>query len=338
MSKKLWKGLGDFARAVVNAGTKQAPPDPRLLAAAAAPNPSQETGGSDGGYAAPPEVTSEVADAILGEDTLFGRTDRHDVTRNALVVPVDAAPPWAGPQPQWSAEGQPLASAKMVLSSEPLRLYRMSVLIPVTSELYEDALGLGAYLRHAIPERFDFRLTDALISVAGVGQIVGALNAGAKIMQTKESAQTAGTIAYANLTKMWNRMYGPARKTAVWLIHPDVELAIQGLTTPGGKPVIDYPPESPYGFIFGRPAFVTEAAKAIGTEGDIVLMDPRSYFTATRHPEGVTSAVSMHLWLDYDVAALRFTMRVGGQPWLSAPFQRRNSGTTISTIVTLESR
>jgi HK97 family phage major capsid protein len=336
-NKQTWQGLGDFARAVVNSGTKLAPTDQRL-AVAAAPSPSQEGVGSDGGYAAPPEVTSEVADAILGEETVFGRTDRQSVTRNSIVVPVDAAPPWAAPQPQWEGEGHPLATMKLVLNGEALKLHKMSVLIPVTNELYEDATGLGAYLRRAIPERFDFKLTDALLSGTGVGQILGVLNAGAKITQTKEGAQAAGTVAYANLTKMWNRLYGPSRKTAVWLIHPDAELAMQGLTTPGGEPVIVYPPDAPYGYIFGRPAFVTEAAKAIGTEGDIVLMDPRSYFSATRHPEGVKNDVSMHLWFDYDASALRFTMRVGGQPWISAPFQRRNGGTTVSTIVTLENR
>jgi HK97 family phage major capsid protein len=335
-NKKLWNGLGDFARAVVNTGTRRSV-DERLIVAAA-PSSSQESVGSDGGYAAPPEVVSEVADAILGEDTIFGRTDRQTATRNSVVVPVDAAPPWAAPQPQWEGEGHPLATMKLALNSDTLKLNKLSVLVPVTNELYEDALGLGAYLRRAIPERFDFKLTDMLLSGTGVGQILGVLNAGAKITQTKEAGQAAGTVAYANLTRMVNRLYAPARKTAVWLIHPDVEMAIQNLTTPGGEPVIVYPPDAPFPYIFGRPAFVTEAAKAIGTEGDIVLMDPRSYFSATRHAEGVTSALSMHLWFDYDAAALRFTMRVGGQPWLAAPFQRRNGGTTVSTIVTLENR
>ena len=331
--KNKWQSLGDFARAVWGAGAKFGIDD-RLSAAV---SPSNESVGSDGGYAVPPEVREDVVRPILGEDSLLARTDRQVVTKSALAVPADATPPWAGPTPAWQGEGVQLAEMKTIAAGDLLRLHKLSVLLPVTAELYEDAVGLNAYLRRAIPVKFDFAIADAMLNGTGAGQILGLLAAGATITQTKEAGQGAATVVYKNVSAMWNRLYGPARATAVWALHPDAEQQLQDVTTPSGEALIKYWPDA-LPTIFGRPAIVTEAAQPLGTRGDLVLFDPRAYLTATRQAEGVKDDVSLHVWFDRDLAALRFTMRLGGQPWLAAPWKRYRSTETVSTSVALETR
>jgi HK97 family phage major capsid protein len=89
--------------------------------------------------------------------------------------------------------------------------------------------------------------------------------------------------------------------------------------------------------LHGFPVFYTEAAQAVGAEGDLVLLEPRSILTATRE-EPVRQDVSLDVWFDQGQGALRFTMRFGAVPWLGAPLTRPRTSTTVSTIVTLEAR
>jgi hypothetical protein len=46
----------------------------------------------------------------------------------------------------------------------------------------------------------------------------------------------------------------------------------------------------------------------------------------------------MHLYFDQGVTAFRWTLRVGGQPWLSTPITRKNGSNTLSHFVTLQAR
>ncbi len=48
--------------------------------------------------------------------------------------------------------------------------------------------------------------------------------------------------------------------------------------------------------------------------------------------------MSMHLWFDQGATAFRWTFRIGGQPWLSAPISRKNGSNTLSHFVALQTR
>jgi len=88
----------------------------------------------------------------------------------------------------------------------------------------------------------------------------------------------------------------------------------------------------------GRPVIPHESMETLGDKGDVLLADMSSYM-AIRRSGGIRADVSMHLWFDYDMAAFRFTFRVGGQPWWSAPITPRSgSSNTLSPFVTLDER
>jgi len=46
----------------------------------------------------------------------------------------------------------------------------------------------------------------------------------------------------------------------------------------------------------------------------------------------------MHLYFDQGVTSFRWTLRLGGQPWLSAPIARKNGSNTLSPFVALATR
>ncbi len=335
MSKKFT--LGELAQNVRNFVTKRGPVDERFAIAAAAPTPSQEQNGADGGYAAPPDVRADVARLVLGEESLLGRTSRTTTARNSVTIPADAAPAWAttGPQPGLDGEAQLLTQSKIAAASREVKLNKLDVLIPASDELVDDAPALDAYLRAVVPARMAFKVDDWLINGDGVGKPLGFLKAGAKITQAAEGGQTAATVNLANTSKMFTRIHAACLPTAVWLAHPETAPQLQALGFPHYAPAgVSGRPEPT---LHGLPVLYREACAPLGTEGDLLLIDPTMYFSATRDPP-TREDVSIHLWFDYDLSAFRFIMRLGGMPWWAAPITRYKTATTISTVVSLATR
>lgn len=242
----LFDSFAAFALAVRRAAeTRGDSIDRRLILAAAPSTATQESVGADGGYLVPPDIRATVAQVVLGETSLLGRTDRQTINSNSIVVPADASPAWvAGPAGTSQPEGSLLSQGKLALQSRTVRLNKLQVLLPVTNEMFDDSPGLTAYLKQAIPARLDWKVTDWLVNGDGVGKPLGLMLSGAKIMQTKESGQTAGTVVAANFSKMWARLWGPSKSRAVWLTHSTVEAALQQVVFPVGAPGYTYLPGS----------------------------------------------------------------------------------------------
>ncbi len=259
-----------------------------------------------------------------------------------VYVPEDASPSWLGPTPSITAEGAAIPQVKMALKGRTLQLHKLAVLLPVSDEILEDGgPALKSYLTNAVSERLLFSATNLLLNGDGVGNPLGILKSGALIVQEKETSQTADTINFPNVRKMWRRLYGPCRSRAVWLANPDAEEQLQGMTTPGGSPVLVYPPDSPCGYLLGRPLLVSEACAALGEIGDLILADPKSIFSAvheTGDSNGIKQDLSLHVWFDQGIGAFRFTLRLAASPWWAAPITRRTGGSTASTFVALEAR
>lgn len=334
-----FKSLADFFLSVRRAAERDSHPDPRLtpILAAAPTTYSQESTGADGGYLVPPDIRAFVTDAVLSETSLLGLTDRVTTQSNSVTIPGDAAPAWINAQPTLEPEGNVLAQTKVKLEARTVRLSKVQALLPVSSELFEDAVGLEAYLRQAIPARLDFAITNHLINGDGVGKPLGIMNSPALITQAAEGGQGAGTLQYQNLTKMWSRMWAPSRQRAVWLMHSSVEQALlNSAVAPPPPGVIFYPAGGPP-TIFGRPVLVSEACQAVGTPGDVLLVDPKAILTATR--EGVVREdMSLHVWFDLDLAAFRFVVRIGAMPWWASTVTQKNGGVAVSTAVALAAR
>lgn len=339
-----WQSLGHFAMAVrraVPGGGGQV--DPRLIQNAPTTWGSEGVG-EDGGFAVPPEFRSDITQVVFGEDTLIGMTDLLETSSNTWTAPKDETTPWqstGGIQAFWEDEGAQLTQSKAALKDLSVRLNKLTALVPVTSELLEDAPGMDSYLRRKAPEKMDFRVTDALINDNGTGKPLGILNAPALVTVAKEGGQAADTIVFQNVNNMWSRMYARWRQSAVWLINQDIEPQLHALNHPGDSSPVYMPPgglsAAPFGTILGRPVMPSEACATLGDAGDIILASMGQYL-AIRKVGGIRAETSMHLWFDYDMMAFRFILRLGGQPWLSAPIARFKGGNTLSSFVTLAER
>ena len=345
-----WRHLGEFASAVRSASRYGGIVDPRLIANAPTTYGTEGTG-ADGGFAVPPDFRQAIMEKVMGEDALISRTDTLTTGSNGVAFPADETTPWAssgGIQVYWEGEGDQFTQSKPALKQVNIRLNKLAALVPVTEELLEDAVTLDAYLRRKVPEKMDFALNKAIVQGTGAGQPLGILNSASIVSVAKETAspaQSADTIVYDNIIKMWSRMYGPLRSGAVWLINQDIEPELYKMQfdrTASTAQVPVYLPAngaagSPYATLMGRPVIPTQACETLGDKGDIFFVNLSQYLTVVK-TSGIRADISIHLWFDYDVAAYRFIFRVAGQPWWAAAIDPRDGSNTLSWAITLDER
>jgi len=349
-----FRNFGDFAQAVMRGSIRGGQVDDRLRPLAASLSTYSSEGlGADGGFAVPTEFRSTIMQAVQAEESLLGRTDQQQTSSNNWTVPTDETTPWqssGGIQAYWEGEAAAHTQSKISLKEQTLKLHKLSCLVPVTEELLDDAPSLESYLLTKVPAKMNYKINDAIVAGNGVGMPLGILNSPALVTVSKESSQAADTLLAQNVFKMYSRMYGPWRSSAVWLINQDVEPQMFGMTVAvknvagtenvGGS-VVYVPPNgisgSPFGSLMGRPVLPMESCKTVGDVGDILFFCPSQYVTVAK-TSGFKSQWSIHFWFDQDVAAFKTTFRLGGQPWLQAAISRANGSNTLSSIVALEAR
>lgn len=345
-----WRSFGEFASSVRMASARGGSLDPRLIANAPSTYGSEGVG-EDGGFAVPPDFRTAIMEKVMAEESLLGRTDQLTTSSNSITFPADETTPWdssGGIQAYWSDEAAQITQSKPSLKEKSLRLHKLTALVPVTEELMSDAPSLDGYLRRKVPEKFDYKIQNAIVRGSGAGQPVGILNSDALISVAKDTVispqQAADTVLYSNIVAMFSRMYAPCRSRAVWLINQDIEPQLYTMAfdpNNSTKVPVYMPPNgaagSPYGTLMGRPVVPVESCSTLGDQGDIIFADLSQYLTVTK-TGGIRSDVSIHLFFDYDTSAYRFIMRIAGMPWWGSSISPANGSATRSCFVTLDER
>ena len=340
-----FRSFGEFAATVRHGSTPGAQVDSRLLNVAT--TFGNESTGAEGGFAVPAEFRRDIWQKVMGEENLLNRTDRLTTGGNNLTIPKDETTPWqntGGVLAYWESEAGQVTASKPALEMATIRLNKLMALVPVSDELLEDAPGLESWLRAKAPAKMAAKLNTAIIDGTGVGQPLGILKAPSLITVSKETSQVADTVLFANINKMWSRMYAPCRRNAVWLINQDVEPQLDAMAfdpDASSKVPAYLPPgglsASPYATLKGRPVVPVEACKTLGDKGDMILVDLAQYMSLAKGQE-VKTDVSMHLYFDQALQAFRFIFRVAGQPWWGSAVTPQNGALTRSWAVALEER
>lgn len=345
--EKPWKSFGEQLQAVRAAARPGSSPDVRLLNAASG---TGEAISSDGGFLIQQEFSEELLKRTYQTGILAAKIKRIPMSNpNANGIKINAIDEksrvngsrWGGIQAFWSDEADAITATKPKFRQLSLDLKKLTGLCYATDELLQDAAALEMVLMDGFSEEFGFKVDDAIINGTGAGQPLGFMNSPALVTVAKEGSQTAGTILYENVLKMYSRMYARSRQNAVWFINQDIEpqlFAMSLAVGTAGVPV--YMPaggasNQPYGTLFGRPVIPIEQAQTIGTIGDISFVDLSQY--ATIDKGAMTSASSIHVRFVNDEQVFRFVYRVDGKPiWNSAltPFKGTNTQSPFVVLAT----
>jgi HK97 family phage major capsid protein len=302
---------------------------------------AHEGAGGSGGYLVPQQWAEQLWEMVVGDESLLSRTNQIPTSRNSLSLPVNASTPWGsgGVQAYWADEAEQVSQSKPRFEYRNLRLSKLSALVPASDELLEDVAALDAFIGREAGRAIRYKADDAVINGDGVGKPLGILTSGALVSVAKEDAQNDDTLLAQNVAKMYARMPAASISRAVWLINQDVLPQLLSMTL--GDALVYLPPngiaDAPFGTLLGRPVILSQHMRTLGDEGDILFADLSQYLSLIKS-DGIKTASSIHLWFDYDVTAFRFTFRIAGQPWLSAPISPDNSSDTLSPFVTLAER
>ncbi|MFZ4617794.1 MAG: phage major capsid protein [Rectinemataceae bacterium] len=240
----------------------------------------------------------------------------------------------------WRDEGAAITESNPQFRAVELNLRKLTAMLTLTDETWEDALGLEAMLVATLGNEFGFKLDDAILRRDGATRPLGILNCGALITVPKAGGQANYTILAANVLAMYERMWAGGHRGAVWIANSEIAsqlMSIQ-LTGAGGTPafVFGNRDKGELDTLLGHPVYWTEQASVIGDVGDLTFADMGQYLLAQRGETEIAS--SIHVEFLTDQSKLRFILRVDGQPLWSAPLVPYKGASSRSPFVTLAAR
>lgn len=346
-----WRAFGEFMKAVQASSGEGARRDPRLEPMAAVSGSSVQVP-SDGGYLVQENFATELMRKANDVGKLMGMCRKVPITNGNSIVfnQIDETSRadgsrGGGVQGYWAGEAAQFTGTKPKLRKQRLEVNKLTALWYATDELLADAPAMEAIAMTEFADEIAFKVEDAIINGDGAGKPVGILRTATPtplISVSKETGQAAATVVAANIIKMRARMWARSRPNSVWLYNQECDPQLHQMTLAvgtGGIPV--YMPanglaDDGYDRLYGRPVIPTEYNAALGTVGDIMLVDMNQYMLATKG--GVEIASSMHLRFDYNEMVFRLVFRVDGQPaWHTALTPYKGSA-TISPFVALATR
>ncbi len=342
--KSAFKSFGEFVKTVHDVTVNRSRDDRLFSDAATGANEGTD---ADGGYLVPPEYADGVLDLVKEESVLYPQARKVQIKGNRLIeniinetsrVDPSTGSRHGGILAYWKAEAAQYTAVKAAITERTTNVEKLTAYCPVTEELLEDAPAIEGMINNLVGREFAFKADDMIINGTGSTNIPLGVLAGAGLVTiAKESGQAAGTIVFENILKMRNALIAQCRKNAKWYINQDVETelikllmptskiestgdsAVEAIAGSGGMPIYAWPGQygNPDGLLFGIPVKPIEQCQALGTKGDIILMDATQYLVVERR--GVTRQSSMHIRFDYDETVFKFSWRLGGRPdWGSA--------------------
>jgi HK97 family phage major capsid protein len=249
---------------------------------------------------------------------------------------------WGGVQVYRAAEAAAMTGAQPKFGRFELRLEDLTALFYGTDRVLRDATLLEALATKAFTSEFAFKLDDEIFRGTGVGQCLGIVGNAPTVSVAKETNQSAATIVYENIIKMYARMLARCVPGAEWFINQMVWPQLFKLSLSvgvGGLPAF-LPPnglsDAPFGTLMGLKINVIEQASALGTVGDIVLANFSNDYAVISKP--MTSASSIHVLFTSNQTTFRWVWPVIGKPVLSSAITPYKGADTLGPFVTLATR
>jgi HK97 family phage major capsid protein len=298
--------------------------------------------GSEGGFAVPGNIQELLLNDSAPDSPLVQGAQRLAATTGGgldIVVRSRANSAGGWVSTNLISQGATIVPETLKLAKLSLDMNKLVWATNVSPEMLDDSQAAVIFAKTAA-DSLGITLEDGMIN--GTNGFAGLKNASGRVTVATEATQTIAnsSIFFAtNGAKMMARHSSPHR--AIFVMHPD--LWVEALTAAAGAAVngaasIIGPatPEAPYGTLHTRPIYPCGQCPAVGTEGDVILVDPSEYVIASK---GDTKGVlSMHARFLSDEGVLRFTTRMAGQPVVSTPITPRTGSNTRSPYVTLATR
>jgi len=299
--------------------------------------------GASGGYLVPNEQSTQLLAVPGTPNVVRQRATVIPMRSRAIQFPVldqtgttSGQPNWFGGMiAQWTEEATEKNESEPSFRQKLLVAYKLAIYTEASDELLGDSIiSLEALLSSLFQQTTDWYEEEAFINGTGAGQPLGVVNAAALNAPTLVVApQAANAVSVTDFANMLEAFMGV---DPVWMISRQWMNNIIEIAGPAANPsyvFIDNVRESIPQFLFGYPIVWSEHMPLPGVTGSILLADWSKYLIGDR--QATTIDASKHYQFRRDVTAWRSVHRVGGNPWMSAPFTYSDGSTQVSPFVVL---
>ncbi len=304
------------------------------------------TGGvlSDGGFAVPEPLVAEMLNAALEDEIVRPRADVVPMTSSTRKVwGFDASDSssklYGGFAGQWTGEGNEITVETPKLRMNELKANKLAVLVEISNELFDDAIGYSAQLEAAMIKAISWYMDYGFLRGSGAGAPKGVLSDSALIAVDKVATQAGATIVFANLADMENRLHPASVNNAIFVAAPGTRAQLLQLTIPVGTaggswvPVLEGGPGKYT--LLKRPCIFSEKLPQLGAQGDILLADFSQYSIGLRKEMSLDK--SGHAGFTRDTSHFRAILRGDGMGKWSSAYTPK-AGASLSWCVTLKVR
>lgn len=304
-------------------------------------------GGTVGGYVVPQEYTAQILDTVEGYSWFLAGARKVRLTSETTLVPVfDAttaqsagtAPYFGGMAFSWlgAQDGTALSETEPAFRQLELTAWALQGYTKISNQLREDAPALESALVDAFARALAWYEEYAFCQGTGLGQPLGVLNAPAAI---KVGRTTPSHVQLADLAKMsakllpggWNKN-SDGQPSACWAVHPQALADFTGLQS--GSTSQQWAVDAELR-VHGLPVFPTDKVPALGSLGDVMLIDRALYTVGQRAELLLDASAHEPTAFPKNQTVYRMVARVDGRPRLDNPVTLADGTQTASGFVLL---
>lgn len=304
-----------------------------------------ESEDSQGGFLVPEVYRKELLEIALETAIVRpnGATVIPPIATDSIKIPFvndvsHASTVFGGVLPYWTKEAGSKEATKPTWGQLELTPKKLCGITYISNELLMDsAFAMEPLIRRMFGSAWGYFEDDAFLNGNGAGQPLGIQNC--PCLKTV-FRNTANRVYFEDLRELYACMLPSSHPYAIWVLNPSVIPDLIGMQTGDAAPgtganviwinnqmgaAIPLP-----GRIFGRPFFISEKMRALGSQGDIGYFDMRYYLIFDRQP--ITIDVSPHVAFTTDETCWRFVIRVDGQCWPQSTITPRYAAAPVTTI------
>ena len=297
--------------------------------------------GPSGGYSVPEYWTASIFDTGLESEIVRPRATVYPMDSEMLHIPAwdsmnhTNGTMFGGFTISYLGENQDATPVTGKLRQITLTSHKVGIYTEISREAQTSGVSLETQLRTKLTQAVSFLLDRDFLTGNGISKPLGVLNSPSKITVARA---TASQVNYQDVYTLYGRLAPECQANAVWVASHSVlpqlmnmqvgnELIFNPITTGGiAGPV----PMS----LFGKPLLFTEKVPALGTEGDLMLVDFSQYALGLRQ-EVVLDISNAPGWTR-DVISLRCIVRIDGSSLWQSAITPLNGSDTLSWCVVLQ--
>jgi HK97 family phage major capsid protein len=303
-----------------------------------------EASGVTGGYVVPPEFHEKLQQIVAESNFIRPRAFVQPMSSATLQFPyldistaqsAGVSPFFGGVQMYWTEEAQSRTETEPQFKMMELKAHELSGYSVSSNVLLADAaFGLEKFLMTLFGQAIAWFEEYAFLQGNGVGKPLGMLAAPCTVSVTRANANQVG---FADVAGMYSKLTPVSMNRAIWVHSPSVIPQLLQLKDGANRAIfisIDQgATKRPNWALLGLPTFCTEKLPALGTKGDLMLIDPALYVVGDRMQ--IEIAVSEHVNFLKNQMTWRVVERIDGQPWLDKAITLQDGSTQVSPFVVL---